>query len=72
MTLKFPNFATIVAGLGGAAGITGLVCLFIGNTAEKVMDALSCDLLVVKPPHFASRVPRARRGVLFATLAPVS
>jgi universal stress protein E len=56
----------------GAVSRSGLKRLFIGNTAEKVMDALSCDLLVVKPPHFASRVPRARRGVLFATLAPVS
>jgi universal stress protein E len=53
----------------GAVSRSGLKRLFIGNTAEKIMDALSCDLLVVKPPHFASRVPRGRRGVLFATLS---
>lgn len=55
----------------GAVSRSGLKRLFIGNTAEKVMDALPCDLLVVKPPQFATRVPRARRGVLFASLTPV-
>jgi universal stress protein E len=52
----------------GAVSRSGLKRLFIGNTAERIMDALSCDLLVVKPSHFATRVPRARRGVRFATL----
>jgi universal stress protein E len=52
----------------GAVSRSGLKRLFIGNTAERVMDALRCDLLIVKPPHFVSRVPRARRGVQFATL----
>jgi len=54
----------------GAVSRSGLKRLFIGNTAEKVMDELHCDLLVVKPPHFASRVPRARRGVMYASMTP--
>ena len=33
--------------------------VFIGNTAEFVMDAVTADLLVVKSADFASRVPRA-------------
>ena len=36
---------------------------------ERVLDLLSCDVLVVKPEHFASRVPRARRGVRLVALA---
>ncbi len=55
----------------GAVSRSGLKRLFIGNTAEKVMDALPCDLLVVRPPQFRSRVPRARRGVLFTSLTPI-
>ncbi len=55
----------------GAVSRSGLRRLFIGNTAEKVMDALPCDLLVVKPPRFRNRVPRARRGVLFTSLTPI-
>jgi universal stress protein E len=47
----------------GAVSRSGLKRLFIGNTAERVLDLLTCDVLVVKPAHFASRVPRAKRGV---------
>jgi hypothetical protein len=36
--------------------------LFIGNTAERTLDLLPCDVLIVKPAQFATRVPRARRG----------
>jgi universal stress protein E len=32
--------------------------IFIGSTAERVLDQLPCDLLVVKPPGFRSPVPR--------------
>jgi universal stress protein E len=46
----------------GAISRSGLKRLFIGNTAERVVDQLSCDVLIVKPAHFAKRVPRARRG----------
>jgi universal stress protein E len=54
----------------GAISRSGFKRLLIGNTAERVLDLLSCDVLVVKPEHFASRVPRARRGVRLVT-APV-
>ena len=37
--------------------------LLIGNTAERVLDHLSCDLLVIKPRGFRGKVPRRRRGV---------
>ena len=52
----------------GAISRSGLKRLAIGNTAERVFDALPCDLLVVKPRRFASRVPRARRGPQLLTL----
>jgi universal stress protein E len=37
--------------------------LFIGNTAESVMDAVQSDLLVVKAADFDPQIPRAGRGV---------
>jgi universal stress protein E len=53
----------------GAVSRSGINRLFIGNTAERVLDLLSCDILVVKPERFASRVPRARRGVRLVAVA---
>jgi universal stress protein E len=53
----------------GAISRSGLKRLFIGNTAEMVMDQVNCDLLVVKPKHFALRVPRARRGIQYFSVA---
>jgi universal stress protein E len=47
----------------GAVSRSGLKRFFIGNTAEFVMDAVTSDILVVKPADFHSRVPRAGRGV---------
>ena len=47
----------------GVVSRSGLKRFFIGNTAEFVMDAVAADILVVKPPDFDSRVPRAGRGV---------
>lgn len=55
----------------GAISRSGLKRLVLGNTAERVFDELSCDLLVVKPKRFASRVPRARRGPQLMTLPVV-
>jgi universal stress protein E len=46
----------------GAVSRSGLKRLFIGNTAERVLDQLPCDVLVVKPRKFVSGVLRARRG----------
>jgi len=47
----------------GVVSRSGLKRFFIGNTAEFVMDAVTADILVVKPTDFDSRVPRAGRGV---------
>lgn len=52
----------------GAISRSGLKAAFIGNTAERVLDDLTCDLLVVKPRQFANRVPRAKRGVRIAAM----
>jgi universal stress protein E len=49
----------------GAVSRSGLKRVFIGNTAEQVLDRLQCDVLVVKPPRFRSGVTRARRGIKF-------
>ena len=46
----------------GAVSRSGLKRAFIGNTAERILDRLPCDVLVVKPPRFVSRVARERRG----------
>jgi universal stress protein E len=34
----------------GAVSRRGLARVFLGNTAEEVLDKLGCDLLIVKPP----------------------
>jgi universal stress protein E len=41
----------------GAVSRSGLNRFFIGNTAERVIDELSCDLCVVKTPGFRTTVP---------------
>lgn len=46
----------------GAVSRSGLKRAFIGNTAERVLDQLSCDVLVVKGPRFKSQVHRVSRG----------
>ena len=55
----------------GAISRSGIKRLVLGNTAERVFDELPCDVLVVKPKRFASRVPRARRGPQLMTLPVV-
>lgn len=42
----------------GAVSRRGLNRLFIGSTAERTLDRLPCDVLVVKPPGFRTDVPR--------------
>jgi universal stress protein E len=54
----------------GAVSRSGLRRVFIGNTAERVLDELPCDILVVKPPRFKTPVARARRGVRLVTTPP--
>jgi universal stress protein E len=54
----------------GAVSRSGLKRVFIGNTAERMLDMLDCDVLVVKAPGFASKLrlaapqarPRRRAG----------
>ena len=38
----------------GAISRSGLKRIFIGSTAERVLENLPCDVLIVKPPEFAS------------------
>lgn len=47
----------------GAISRSGLQRLVVGNVAEQVLDSLSCDVLVVKPAEFRTRVRPQRRGV---------
>jgi universal stress protein E len=42
----------------GAVSRSGLKSLFIGHTAERVLDRMTCDVLVVKPRAFRTAVPR--------------
>lgn len=53
----------------GAVSRSGLKRIFVGNTAESVIDSLSCDVLIVKPPKFEAKVPRASRGVQILSAA---
>ena len=55
----------------GAVSRSGLKSIFIGNTAERVLDRVQCDLLVVKPLGFETRVPRTVRGMRIAVAAPL-
>jgi universal stress protein E len=42
----------------GAVARSGLTQVLIGNTAERLLDLLTCDMLVVKPPRPAKRTER--------------
>jgi universal stress protein E len=52
----------------GALSRSGLSRLLIGNTAERVLDQLRCDVLVVKPRNFRNVVARQPRGVQMIAL----
>jgi len=52
----------------GALARSGLRGFLIGNTAERVLDQLPCDLLVVKPRGFRRELPRRRRGARHLSL----
>jgi len=45
----------------GAVSRSAILRLFIGNMAERVLDKLTCDVLVVKPRGFKSGIATARR-----------
>jgi universal stress protein E len=54
----------------GAISRSGFKRLLIGNTAERVLDRLGCDVLIVKPPGLAKPPARARRGVRYVGIQP--
>lgn len=54
----------------GAVSRSGLKRFFIGNIAEQVLDALQCDVLVMKPSGFKARVPAKKRGVQLIPTPP--
>jgi universal stress protein E len=54
----------------GAISRSGFKRLLIGNTAEQILDDLTCDILVGKPTTFRGRVPSASRGARVRVNAP--
>jgi len=42
----------------GSVSCSAMKRLFVGNTAERVIDELTCDVLVVKPANFRTDVPK--------------
>jgi len=54
----------------GAISRSGLKRLFVGNTAERIIDRLNCDVLVLKPAGFRTPVPR-RRSAPPVVLPPI-
>jgi nucleotide-binding universal stress UspA family protein len=40
----------------GTVGRTGVMGMVIGNTAEAILDQLSCSVLAIKPPEFKTQV----------------
>jgi universal stress protein E len=51
----------------GAIARSGLKRLLIGNTAERVLDRLACDVLVVKPKQLRKHIPPKRRGARYVS-----
>jgi universal stress protein E len=41
----------------GAIARSGLQRIFVGSTAERVLETMPCDVLVIKPPDFARDLP---------------
>jgi nucleotide-binding universal stress UspA family protein len=54
----------------GAVSRSGLKRLFIGNTAERVIDHVKSDVLVIKPAGFKTPVPK-RAGYRPVVLPPL-
>jgi universal stress protein E len=47
----------------GSISRTGIKGLMIGNTAERMLDRVACDMLIVRPPDFVSTVSHAPRAL---------
>jgi len=41
----------------GAVSRSRLQEIFLGSTAERVLDRITCDVLVVKPGDFTEKLP---------------
>jgi universal stress protein E len=54
----------------GAISRSGFKQMRIGNTAEHVLDALACDVLIVKSGNFQDRVPKKSRGASYGLANP--
>ena len=70
--VQIPRLATRLGAdlvVMGALSRSGLGRVFIGNTAERVLGALNCDVLVVKPEEFTARIAREPRGIRVQTPA---
>lgn len=55
-----PRFAQDISAdvmVMGAISRSGIRRVFIGSTAERVLEYLPCDALIVKPPDFAANLP---------------
>jgi universal stress protein E len=56
--LRKVNAQLLVLGALSRRWLKGFV---VGNTAERLIHETTCDLLIVKPAGFKTRLPRARR-----------
>jgi universal stress protein E len=54
----------------GALSRSGLMRVLIGNTAERVLESLPCDVLVVKPEEPTPRVARQAEGMRVEPTTP--
>jgi len=55
----------------GAVARSGLKRLLLGNTAERMLDRLNCDVHIVKPREFRSPVARRPRGAQIIAATPL-
>ncbi len=55
----------------GAVSRSGLRRVLLGNTAEKLLDRLNCDLLIVKPKGFAPKMRRRPTGAILVSVMPM-
>jgi universal stress protein E len=73
--LLIPEFAAHTSAdiaVIGAVSRSSLRSALIGHTAERVLDMLDCDVMIVKPPGFRSPVPSSSPGERRATRTATS
>jgi universal stress protein E len=56
----------------GALSRSGLSRLLIGNTAERILDELLCDILVIKPSSFRTPMALKQRGARLRVASSVN